>query len=316
MLQKTKSILTLSLIVMITSGLCSQENNTNEKDPAKIKIAFLSGKPSHGYGSHEHYAGCALLAKTLESAFPGLTVEVFKHKWPEKSLEGFDCIVMYSDGGPRHPVNKHLDEIQKLVDKKTGVVCIHYAVEVPKGESGDAFLNWIGGYFEEHWSVNPHWTAEFRELPDHPITHGVKPFSINDEWYYHMRFREKMDGVTPILTAIPPKETLSRPDGPHSGNPHVRAKAGEPQHVAWALEREDGGRGFGFTGGHFHWNWGNKNFRRVVANAIVWSAGAKVPEDGVNLEALRIDDLKENQDYSEPNNLNEDAIKKRIGNDK
>jgi len=28
--------------------------------------------------------------------------------------------------------------------------------------------------------------------------------------------------VTPLLSAIPLKETLSRKDGPHSGNPHVR----------------------------------------------------------------------------------------------
>ena len=58
------------------------------------------------------------------------------------------------------------------------------------------------------------------------------PFEIDDEWYYHMRFREGMEGVTPILTAIPPESTLSRPDGPHSGNPHVRKEAGQPQH--WA----------------------------------------------------------------------------------
>ena len=38
-----------------------------------------------------------------------------------------------------------------------------------------------------------------------------------------MRFRENMQGVTPVLSAIAPESTLTRPDGPHSGNPHVRA---------------------------------------------------------------------------------------------
>ena len=86
---------------------------------------------------------------------------------------------------------------------------------------------------EANWSVNPHWTAKYQKFPKHPITNGVKPFTINDEWYYHMRFRPEMKGVTPILTALPPKTTLTRPDGAHSGNPHVRAAIarGEAQHM-------------------------------------------------------------------------------------
>ena len=48
--------------------------------------------------------------------------------------------------------------------------------------------------FETHWSVNPTWKAEFKQFPDHPIARGVKPFVIEDEWYYHMRFRDNLDG--------------------------------------------------------------------------------------------------------------------------
>ena len=92
-----------------------------------------------------------------------------------------------------------------------------------------------------------------------------------------------MKGVTPILTAVPPESTMSRADGPHEGNPAVReaVKKGEPQHMAWAAERPDGGRGFGFTGAHFNKNWGDDNFRKIVLNAILWTAKAKVPAEGV-----------------------------------
>jgi hypothetical protein len=96
-----------------------------------------------------------------------------------------------------------------------------------------------------------------------------------------MRFRENMDHVTPILTAIPPASTFQGPDGPHSGNEFVRQKIGQPQHVAWCVEREDGGRGFGFTGGHVHRNWGDDNFRKLVLNALLWTAKADVPLNGV-----------------------------------
>ena len=172
----------------------------------------------------------------------------------------------------------------KLMDKGVGIVLVHYAVEVPKDRGGKEFLQWAGGYFETNWSVNPHWTAKFEKLPDHPVAQGMEPFELHDEWYYHMRFTEGMKGVTPILSALPPEETLKRGDGPHSNNPHVRAavlERKEPQHVAWAFEREGGGRGFATTGAHFHKAWDNDNFRTMVLNGIVWTAGLDVPKRGV-----------------------------------
>jgi hypothetical protein len=82
---------------------------------------------------------------------------------------------------------------------------------------------------------------------------------------------------------VPDGSTTNRNDGPHEGNPAMRAMVarGNLQHVAWAAERPDGGRGFGFTGGHFHKNWGDDNFRKVMLNAILWVAKAEVPPDGV-----------------------------------
>jgi type 1 glutamine amidotransferase len=198
--------------------------------------------------------------------------------------------------------NEHLEGLDVKLKDGCGLACLHYGVETTKGASGDKFLEWMGGYFEPHWSVNPHWDAEFKELPEHPITRGVKPFTIRDEWYYHMRFVEGMKGVTPILSAHPPAETLSRKDGPHSGNPHVREAVarGEIQHVAWAYERPTGGRGFGFTGGHFHRNWANDDFRTIVLNAITWVAHAEVPEGGVPSDKVTEADLEMNQDFPKP----------------
>ncbi len=190
--------------------------------------------------------------------------------------------------------------------KGAGLVCLHYGVETPKGKTGDAFLDWMGGYFEANWSVNPHWEAEFISFPEHPVSNGVEPFKIRDEWYFHMRFRDDMKDVTPILSAHPPAETMRRADGAHSGNPHVRKAVadGEIQHVAWAAERDGGGRGFGFTGGHFHWNWGDENFRKVVLNAIVWTAHGEVPTNGVTTENPSQEELEANQDEPKPENAN------------
>jgi type 1 glutamine amidotransferase len=72
-------------------------------------------------------------------------------------------------------------------------------------------------------------------------------------------------------------------------------KGGEPQIVAWACERPDGGRGFGFTGGHYHRNWGNDDVRRLVLNAILWTAKVEVPATGVESKVSEAD-LKRNLD--------------------
>ena len=45
---------------------------------------------------------------------------------------------------------------------------------------------------------------------------------------------------------IPPEETRNHPDDAHGGNQYVRARKGMPEVVAWAYDRPDGGRGFGF----------------------------------------------------------------------
>jgi hypothetical protein len=226
---------------------------------------------------------------------------VCSNGWPEDAATAFagvKTVVLYSDGEGHHPFfqGDHLRAIGELMNKGAGLVCIHYAVEPPKGQ-GKELLDWLGGYFEANWSVNPDWQPEFKPLPRHPITRGVNPLKVHDEWYFHMRFREGMKGVRPILSAVPPESTMSRSDGAHEGNPAVRdaVKRGEPQVVAWASERPDGGRGFGFTGAHYHHNWGNEDFRKLVLNAILWTAKASVPARGVE-SVITQEDLKQNPD--------------------
>lgn len=248
---------------------------------ADAKIVFLPGKGSHGYGAHAFPAGCHLLADILNRQATGARAVVHEGGWPSDPsvLADASAIVIFCDANS--VVGKEYPAADALAKTGAGLVFLHYALDVGNRERGDYLLRWIGGYYEQGWSVNPHWKADFKTLPDHPITRGVRPFSISDEWYYHMRFVEGMAGVTPILTAIPPDKTRERPDGPHSNNPTVRARRGMPEHVAWAFERPGGGRGFGFTGGHSHWNWAHDDYRTLVLNAIAWVAGLDVPRDGI-----------------------------------
>jgi type 1 glutamine amidotransferase len=271
-----------------------------KEEPAGKKIVFVAGTPSHGPREHEYNAGCLLLQKCLRGV-AGIETVVYSNGWPRAAdaFEGADAIVLSMDGGAQHALlqDGHLRQIGALMDKGVGLAAIHWAVEVLKDKGEREYLDWLGAAYEANWSVNPVWTANFATMPDHPITRGVKPFEIMDEWYFHLRFTDGMKGVTPILSAIPPASTMDRPDGPHSGNPAVResVRNGEPAIVAWAFERPDGGRGFGLTGAHYHKNWGNDNFRKIVLNGILWIAKAEVPADGVE-STVTEDDLSQNLD--------------------
>ena len=289
----------LSLILCLCCVHASAAAETKE-------ILFLAGKKSHGYGAHEHRAGSMLLARCLNES--GLDVSasvVTDGKLPAASDNCEpDAIVMYCDGYKSHMAKEHQDDIQAWVDGGVGVACLHFGVEVDPDELGQQFLDWIGGYFAIGWSVNPHWDATFDAFPEHPITNGVQPFTIRDEWYYHMRFQPEMEGVTPILSALPPVSTLTSraKDKNRGSNPAVMAEvsAGKEQHVAWAYERPGGGRGFGFTGGHFHKNWQQDDFRKTVLNALVWIAKGEVPKEGVPSRTPTDADLELNQDYPKP----------------
>ncbi len=266
-------------------------------EPAKIVL--IAGRPSHGPGEHEYNAGCKLMTKCLAEV-PGVEPVFVPGGWPEDEsvLDGAKALIFYMDGGGGHPAiqGDRLEKLQKLVDKGVGLGFMHYAVEVPKGKPGDTFLDWIGGYYETYYSTNPHWNAEIESLPEHPITRGVKPFAVRDEWYFNIRFRPDMKGVTPILVAKPDDATRegasSSPRGPYK---HVQEAKGRPEVLAWAVERPDGGRGYGFTGGHSHANWGDPNFRKLNLNAVLWTAGLKVPENGVECQ-LTPEELKANLD--------------------
>lgn len=287
------------LVALLTFGLavCATASPAVAKEKAKVVV--IAGRPSHGPGEHEFNAGCKLLVKCLAESSEIEPVFV-PDGWPkdESVFEGARSLVFFMDGGGGHPMiqGKRLETMKKLMDQGVGLVCLHYAVEFPKGRPGDQLLDWLGGYYETGYSTNPHWTAEIRRLPKHEITRGVKPFAIRDEWYYNIRFRPHDPRVTPILVAKPDDEARSgKTSSPNKPLPHIVAAKGREEILAWATERGDGGRSFGFTGAHFHKNWGDDDFRTLVLNAVLWTAKVKVPENGFHV-AISNEDLEKNLD--------------------
>jgi hypothetical protein len=266
-----------------------------ERAPAGTKrVMFIAAKGGHGgRGSHEFNVGGLYLARTLNAVYPQAWAVVHTDdRWPEACANQDAIVVLLNHGGRAAADPRIADAIRR----RAGFMAIHFGVEVEKGPQGDAYLDWIGGYFEQFWSVNPHWKAAVAPHAGHPTARGLAPFTLDDEWYYHMRFRDGMKGVTPILSAVPPPSTVHSKDNPtpRGGNPDVwrAVQAGAPQHLAWAYERPDGGRGYGFTGYHVFANLGDDSFRTALLNGAAWVAGLEVPERGVPSAPLSAADLE------------------------
>jgi type 1 glutamine amidotransferase len=249
---------------------------------AEKHIALIAGTKSHGPGDHEYEKGARLLQRCIHESkqLKDFKAEVYTDGWPkdERALDSADTILIFCDGSDHreelHPFLRgdRLEKIHRLMDKGVGLVALHYAVFVPTRRGGEDFLEWIGGYFDyENGSGPRKWYSKIQvaretvipATPEHPLCRGLKPFEVQEEFYYNIRFRAHDPRLVPILKTPLPNEP-------------------QPQVVAWAVERKNGGRGFGFTGGHFHANWQLEQYRRMTLNALVWTAHGEVPKEGVD----------------------------------
>ena len=320
--------LTIAIVLSVVWMLPS----ASAEESSPIKIAFIAGPDSREYAQHEHNGGLLFLADYLERFVsekeiwqdgrkaPKIITKVFCDVRPDDPafadpfVENADVLVVFADGAQCYPLAGHTPLLYRMKNAGKGFVVLHFALcatqtitaEPPLERSLDEkfIREAIGGVYETFHSINPFFTAEVEVVSGHPIARGVGPFAIWDEWYYNMRFindlctDEILDPsrdtiVKAILKTVPPDATRQRPDGAHSGNPYVRSRTGKPEILAWAIERQDGGRGFGFTGGDQHVNWAHPDFRKVILNGIVWVAGLDIPQQGIATPSPSLEELLE-----------------------
>ncbi|TDU81690.1 trehalose utilization protein [Prosthecobacter fusiformis] len=246
-------------------------------DASKAKVVLLAGTPSNKPGQHEYFAGCALLMDWLKD-MPGVAPVMVADGWPknEAVLEGARSVVIYMDGGDRLSflTPDRWARMKALVDAGTGLVILHQAIDCPPDRAAD-FKNWFGAVFQSDIGCRGHWDVKFDAVPEHAINQGLVPFELlKDGWLYNLHFAEK--GVTHLL-ACPMPDSSRKSEA-------AKAHAGRAETVAWAFERPDGGRSFGFTGCDLHGNWAEANQRKLLLNGILWTSKLDVPEKGVNSE--------------------------------
>ena len=154
--------------LLTAAALASCTPAFSKTPDGKPCVLLLAGKRSHGPGEHEHNAGVQLLAMCLAQGAPGVVTKVHLNaEWPvADELSQADTILFYADGGGGHFLlaDDHLAQVEKEMKRGAGFVCLHYAVEFPAEKGGPQALEWMGGFFEANWSVNPHWQADFKEI--------------------------------------------------------------------------------------------------------------------------------------------------------
>jgi type 1 glutamine amidotransferase len=261
-------------------------------DSPHRRILLIAGSKSKGPGMHEHLKSARLLKVLLDRAnLRNVETEVVYNGWPTNlsDLDTADTIVFLSDGMQWSPWSftpERMAAIQKQIDRGCGFMSFHFATYVPYKFQQQG-LSWNGGYVEYDGPKHPEMYFTQKTLttdvlfpsPKHPVMNGVKPFHIMEEFYYKPTFVTGEQGITPLLR-VPelPKDPKVFP-GPLAGP--------KDQVTMWAYDRPNpgnnkvAGRSIAATMGHFYATWQNDDYRKLVLNAIVWTAHIEVPKDGV-----------------------------------
>ncbi|QDV50409.1 ThuA domain-containing protein [Gimesia fumaroli] len=281
------SICTL-LCLSFLSAIPLQADDSPQKKTASAqrKIVLIAGPKSHGptgNGIHDYPWSVKLLKVMLDNSNVKDQVRVEYHLdgWPEDpgTLNDADTIMVISDGrdgnkfaeAPHFGNAEHLKQVQRQIDRGCGFLTFHFSTFAPD-KYAQQIQDWSGGYFD--WEENGlrRWYSAIKTVkapvhlihPEHPTCRGVKDFELREEFYFNLRFQDDDPKLTPLFEVT---ELKGRKE---NGNV-----------VAWAKERQNGGRGFGTTCGHYYDNWQNDAFRKFILNAIAWTANVEVPETGV-----------------------------------
>ncbi len=247
--------------------------------PAAPKKLLLvgCGPDGHPPQTHEYMAGLKVLAKCLKDV-PGLEVTVVKavEPWREgpELMQRADGVVLFVSEGARWLQHdpKRLDALRQVAARKGGLAVLHWGMGTRHAKYIDDFVKLFGGCHGGPDRKYQVLEAEAKVAEaSHPVVRGVPSnFRIKDEFYYRLKMPRPQKGLTPLLRV---------PIG------------GSDETVAWAWERPDGGRSFGFSGLHFHANWSREEYRRLVTQGVAWTLDLPIPEKGLPVKVTE-EDLK------------------------
>lgn len=250
--------------------------------PLAKKIVLIGGDKSHGPREHDFPNGIPLIAAWLRAtpAFANADILTYTTGFPKDPtvLKGASSIVLYFDGVQQKPAPLadagRVAQLQEAMDAGAGLIALHQASTVPAGDTSIPLIEWLGakrdGMFDR---TTEKITFKFA-APDHPVLAGVKEFSLQEEVYPTLEFHPDRKPTAILRAEVTPKFGDAKKQ---AANPPARGE----YTVAWAFERANGGRSFGFTGAHYLATLEHPDFRQLLLNAIAWTARIDVPAEGM-----------------------------------
>jgi type 1 glutamine amidotransferase len=252
------------LITLLTIVLADPAEQQAAKAEAQAKVLFVGKKPDHPFGTHMYLHTCNMLAKCV--ALNGGVTTVVSDGWPQDAtaLDDVSTIVVYTNPAAEFLLDApHRDQVATLMKKGVGLVTIHWASSVGQknlDRLGPTWLSYLGGTWVSNVGLHTGESPLKQLERDHPVCRGWQEYQLHDEYYLNPTIA---DAATPLL--------------------QVTAKD-KPVVVGWAYERPDGGRSFGTTLGHYYRNFQHEPFRRMLVNAILWTAKLEVPHSGAKVD--------------------------------
>ncbi|MAR08914.1 MAG: hypothetical protein CL681_02930 [Blastopirellula sp.] len=263
---------------MLVAGVTITHANDKHSE-----VLIIVGPSNHRPGSHEVKAGGRLMQYCLTHADNVAKIHAtVSYGWPrnKSQLDIADTVVFIGDAFPANRFEGKdaiLAKLGSMMDRGCGIVCIHYATglhaqDVPQ-DGSHPLLRWMGGYSAFRCPHHNTIAKIFKEATitpaskKHPISCGWKEFTLHDEPYINNYFGTNRNKLAPNVTAL--ATSMLPPENP------------KREVVAWCIQREDKGRGFGIVMPHFYRSWKIDDLRTFILNGIVWTAGREVPASGV-----------------------------------
>lgn len=267
------AFLAVAFAFALPSCGAAEETGVAKELPRLLLLA--QGPDGHPPGTHEYRAGQRVLKKLL-STTPNLEVTIAEAgaDWPTDpaALDKVDGVALFIAEGAQwiHADERRRDMFARFAQRGGGLVAFHWAIGTRTAEPIDGFVKLFGACHG-----GPDRKYKFLETTlrpsnaKHPITTGVEPLRVKEEFYYQLK-HARDDRLVWLMEA---------------------EIDGAAQPVAWAWERPDGGRSFGFSGLHFHENWSQPSYQRLMAQGALWTLKRTPPENDFPAR-LTAEDLK------------------------